>query len=187
MQDFFSSFHRAVLLGLAAVFAILLVLFGNPFQPLTILLSLPLALSGGILALALTGNGVTMPVLIGALMLMGIVAKNAILIVDLSGQLIRQGHAPREAVVTAAERRARPVIMTTAAMIAGMVPVSLGFGDGGAFRAPMAIVVIGGLLASTALSLLFVPALFLRVHSLQLLCARLAGTTPRTSATRVHN
>ncbi|NVD40431.1 efflux RND transporter permease subunit [Ensifer sp. HO-A22] len=186
MQDFFSSFHRAVLLGLAAVFAILLVLFGNPFQPLTILLSLPLALSGGILALALTGNGVTMPVLIGALMLMGIVAKNAILIVDLSGQLIRQGHAPREAVVTAAERRARPVIMTTAAMIAGMVPVSLGFGDGGAFRAPMAIVVIGGLVASTALSLLFVPALFLRVHALQILCTRLVGATPRTSATQPH-
>lgn len=181
MQDFFSSFLRAVLLGLAAVFAILLILFGNPFQPLTILLSLPLALSGGILALALTGNGVTMPVLIGALMLMGIVAKNAILIVDLSGQLIKQGHAPREAVLTAAEQRARPVIMTTAAMIAGMVPVSLGFGDGGAFRAPMAIVVIGGLLASTALSLLFVPALFLRVHALQVLVARRVGAMPRAS------
>lgn len=184
MQDFFSSFFRAALLGLAAVFAILLVLFGNPFQPLTILLSLPLALSGGILALAITGNGVTMPVLIGALMLMGIVAKNAILIVDLSGQLIREGHAPREAVVSAAEQRARPVVMTTAAMIAGMIPVSLGIGDGGAFRAPMAIVVIGGLLASTALSLLFVPALFLRVHALQVLFARLVGATPRTSATR---
>ncbi|OOG65112.1 multidrug transporter [Sinorhizobium sp. A49] len=186
MQDFFSSFSRAILLALAAVFAILLILFGNPFQPLTILLSLPLALSGGILALAFTGNAVTMPVLIGALMLMGIVAKNAILIVDLSGQLIKQGHPPREAVVTAAEQRARPVIMTTAAMIAGMVPVSLGLGDGGAFRAPMAIVVIGGLLASTALSLLFVPALFLRVHALQVLCARLVGATPRTSATQPH-
>lgn len=184
MQDFFSSFFRAALLGLAAVFAILLVLFGNPFQPLTILLSLPLALSGGILALAITGNGVTMPVLIGALMLMGIVAKNAILIVDLSGRLISEGHAPREAVVSAAEQRARPVVMTTAAMIAGMIPVSLGIGDGGAFRAPMAIVVIGGLLASTALSLLFVPALFLRVHALQVVFARFVGATPRTSATR---
>ncbi|WP_457579805.1 efflux RND transporter permease subunit [Ensifer canadensis] len=186
MQDFFSSFLRAALLGLAAVFAILLVLFGNPFQPLTILLSLPLALSGGILALAATGNGVTMPVLIGALMLMGIVAKNAILIVDLSGRLIQEGQDARDAVVSAAEQRARPVVMTTAAMVAGMIPVSLGIGDGGAFRAPMAIVVIGGLLASTALSLLFVPALFLCVHAVQTRCARLIGAPPPKSAARSH-
>ncbi|MBZ9792616.1 efflux RND transporter permease subunit [Rhizobium sp. 3T7] len=164
MEDFFASFVEATILGSAFVFVILFVLFGSPFQPLTILGSLPLSLSGGLVALAATGHGVTMPVLIGALMLMGIVAKNAILIVDLASRMIDAGAPPRDAVVLAAEQRLRPIVMTTAAMAAGMVPVALGVGDGGAFRAPMAIFVIGGLIASTLLSLVFVPALFLQVH-----------------------
>lgn len=164
MEDFFGSFVDAALLGSTFVLIILFVLFGNPLQPLTVLLSLPLSLTGGLVALAATGNGVTMPVLIGALMLMGIVAKNAILIVDLAGRMVKADVAPRDAVVAAAEQRLRPILMTTAAMAAGMIPVAFGLGDGGAFRAPMAIFVIGGLIASTVLSLVFVPALFLQVQ-----------------------
>jgi len=180
MEDFFASFVEATILGSTFVFVILFVLFGSPFQPLTILLSLPLSLSGGLVALAATGHGVTMPVLIGALMLMGIVAKNAILIVDLASRMIDAGAPPRDAVVLAAEQRLRPIVMTTAAMAAGMVPVALGVGDGGAFRAPMAIFVIGGLIASTLLSLVFVPALFLQVHRVgALITGHCLGQHPR--------
>jgi len=180
MEDFFASFVEATILGSTFVFVILFVLFGSPFQPLTILLSLPLSLSGGLVALAATGHGVTMPVLIGALMLIGIVAKNAILIVDLASRMIDAGAPPRDAVVLAAEQRLRPIVMTTAAMAAGMVPVALGVGDGGASRAPMAIFVIGGLIASTLLSLVFVPALFLQVHRVgALITGHSLGQRPR--------
>ncbi|MBB3542240.1 efflux RND transporter permease subunit [Rhizobium sp. BK399] len=178
MEDFFASFVDASILGSTCVFVILFVLFGSPFQPLTILLSLPLALSGGLIALAATGHGVTMPVLIGALMLMGIVAKNAILIVDLASRIIEAGEEPREAVVLAAERRFRPIVMTTVAMVAGMMPVAFGTGDGGAFRAPMAIFVIGGLVASTALSLVFVPALYLQVQKIGAMITRIWSPKP---------
>ncbi|WP_455273614.1 efflux RND transporter permease subunit [Rhizobium herbae] len=170
MQDFFKSFALATGLGLLAVFCVLVLLLGNPLQPLTILLSLPLSLGGAFAALLITGHALSMPVLIGALMLMGIVAKNAILIVDLASRIAKTGAESRIAVVTAARQRARPILMTTAAMAAGMMPAALGFGDGGEFRAPMAVAVIGGLVVSTALSLVFVPALFLIMDSSQRAC-----------------
>ena len=111
-------------------------------------------------------------------MLMGIVAKNAILIVDLASRIIEAGEEPREAVVLAAERRFRPIVMTTVAMVAGMMPVAFGTGDGGAFRAPMAIFVIGGLAASTALSLVFVPALYLQVQKIGAMITRIWSPKP---------
>ncbi len=108
--------------------------------------------------LLLTGNAVSMPVVIGILMLMGIVTKNAIMLVDFAVERVRDGMKREAAIIDAGAKRARPIVMTTIAMSAGMLPAALAFGDGGEFRAPMAIAVIGGLLVSTVLSLVFVPA-----------------------------
>jgi multidrug efflux pump subunit AcrB len=135
-------------------------LFGSVFHAFTILMSLPLALGGVVAALWLTGNSVSMPVVIGILMLMGIVTKNAIMLVDFAIEKVKHGMHRDEAILDAGGKRARPIVMTTIAMSAGMIPAALALGDGGEFRAPMAIAVIGGLLVSTVLSLVFVPAVY---------------------------
>jgi multidrug efflux pump subunit AcrB len=124
------------------------------------LFSLPLSIGGAIVALLLTGKQLTIPVYIGILMLMGIVTKNAIMLVDFAIESIHRGMDRDVAIIDAGQKRARPIIMTTVAMVAGMVPSALAFGAGGEFRSPMAIAVIGGLLVSTVLSLVFVPAVF---------------------------
>ncbi len=124
-------------------------------------MSLPLAIGGVIGALLLTNNAISMPVVIGILMLMGIVTKNAILLVDFAVERVKHGASRFDAIVDAGMKRARPIIMTTIAMVAGMVPTALGHGEGGEFRAPMAIAVIGGLIVSTVLSLVFVPSFYL--------------------------
>ena len=142
------------------VLAVLILLFGSVLQPITILFSLPLSIGGVIIALLLTGNSISMPVVIGILMLMGIVTKNAIMLVDFAVEQMAHGMDRTTAIVEAGRKRARPIVMTTIAMVAGMVPSALGIGDGGEFRAPMAIGVIGGLIVSTMLSLVFVPAVF---------------------------
>jgi multidrug efflux pump subunit AcrB len=135
-------------------------LFGSFLQPVTILFSLPLSIGGAILALAVTAQPVSLPVVIGVLMLMGIVTKNAIMLVDFAIEQMQRGVPRLDAIVDAGRKRARPIIMTTIAMIGGMLPSAFGLGSGGEFRAPMAIAVIGGLLSSTLLSLVFVPAVF---------------------------
>ncbi len=160
MDDLSSGFAEAMRDGLIMVYAVLVLLFASFLQPITILFSLPLSIGGAILALLVTGRPLSMPVIIGILMLMGIVTKNAIMIVDFSNRAMAKGISRTAAVVEAGKKRARPIIMTTIAMIAGMVPSALGIGAGGEFRSPMAIAVIGGLLVSTLLSLLFVPAVF---------------------------
>jgi multidrug efflux pump subunit AcrB len=109
----------------------------------------------------LTGKQLTTPVWIGILMLMGIVTKNAIMLVEFAVESIREGKRRDEAIIDAGMKRARPIIMTTIAMAAGMMPSALAFGAGGEFRSPMALAVIGGLLFSTVLSLVFVPAMFM--------------------------
>ena len=159
--EVFSGFAQAMGLGLLIVLGLLVLLFGNLFHPLTILLSLPLAIGGVISALLVTNNAITMPVVIGILMLMGIVTKNAILLVDFAVERVKHGLTPFDAIVDAGMKRARPIIMTTIAMVAGMFPTALGHGEGGEFRAPMAIAVIGGLIVSTVLSLVFVPSFYL--------------------------
>jgi multidrug efflux pump subunit AcrB len=143
------------------VYAVLVLLFGTFLQPITILFSLPLSIGGAIAALLLTGKQLTTPVWIGILMLMGIVTKNAIMLVEFAVESIREGKPRDEAIIDAGMKRARPIIMTTIAMVAGMMPSALAFGDGGEFRSPMALAVIGGLLFSTVLSLVFVPAMFI--------------------------
>ena len=160
MSEVFASFAAAMGAGLMIVYGLLVLLFGSFLQPITILVSLPLSIGGTIVALLITHKAMSMPVVIGILMLMGIVTKNAIMLVDFAVEEIGRGTPRLDALVEAGRKRARPIVMTTVAMAAGMFPSALGLGDGGGFRSPMAIAVIGGLLMSTMLSLVFVPAVF---------------------------
>ena len=160
MSEVFASFAAAMGAGLMMVYGLLVLLFGSLLQPITILISLPLSIGGAIIALLLTHKSMSMPVVIGILMLMGIVTKNAIMLVDFAVEEIGRGTPRLEALVEAGRKRARPIIMTTIAMAAGMFPSALGLGDGGGFRSPMAVAVIGGLIMSTLLSLIFVPSVF---------------------------
>ncbi len=173
MAEVFSGFASAMGAGLLIVLAVLVLLFGDVFQPITILLSLPLSIGGVILALLLTGEALSMPVVIGVLMLIGIVTKNAIMLVDFAIEARARGTPRRQAITEAGSKRARPIVMTTVAMVAGMIPSALGIGDGGEFRAPMAIGVIGGLVVSTLLSLVFVPSFYTVMDDLSGLARRI--------------
>ncbi len=175
MSEVFQSFAEAIGAGVMMVYVVLVLLFGSFLQPITILVSLPLSIGGAIGALLLTHKAMSMPVVIGILMLMGIVTKNAIMLVDFAVEEIGRGTPRLEALVEAGRKRARPIIMTTIAMAAGMFPSALGLGDGGGFRSPMAIAVIGGLIASTLLSLVFVPAAFTLADDAGRLAWRLLG------------
>ncbi|MCJ2017301.1 efflux RND transporter permease subunit [Methylobacterium sp. E-065] len=175
MGEVFEGFALAMGAGLMMVFGVLILLFGNFLQPLTILFSLPLSIGGAILALLICHMPISMPVVIGILMLMGVVTKNAIMLVDFAVEQIRAGVDRNEAIVDAGRKRARPIVMTTIAMAAGMVPSALAYGIGGEFRAPMAVAVIGGLIVSTVLSLVFVPAIFVLMDDLSRLLKRLFG------------
>jgi multidrug efflux pump subunit AcrB len=173
MVEVFQGFAQAMGAGIMMVLAVLILLFGSVLQPITILFSLPLSVGGVIIALLLTGNSISMPVVIGILMLMGIVTKNAIMLVDFAIEQMAHGMDRTHAIIEAGRKRARPIVMTTIAMVAGMIPSALGLGDGGEFRAPMAIGVIGGLIVSTMLSLVFVPAVFTIMDDAGLLTWRL--------------
>jgi multidrug efflux pump subunit AcrB len=161
LAELSEGFATAITAGLMMVYAVLVLLFGTFLQPITILFSLPLSIGGAIAALLLTGKQLTTPVWIGILMLMGIVTKNAIMLVEFAVEAVREGKPRHEAIIDAGMKRARPIVMTTIAMAAGMMPSALAFGAGGEFRSPMALAVIGGLLFSTVLSLVFVPAMFM--------------------------
>ncbi|HEY5618901.1 MAG TPA: efflux RND transporter permease subunit, partial [Vicinamibacterales bacterium] len=125
------------------------------------MLSLPLALVGALLLLLITGKNLGMPAMIGVVMLMGLVTKNAILLVDYTNHLRREGRPLKDALLAAGPVRLRPIVMTTVAMILGMLPSAMGTGDGSEFRAPIAIATIGGLLTSTLLTLVVVPVAYL--------------------------
>jgi HAE1 family hydrophobic/amphiphilic exporter-1 len=175
MNEVFSGFAIAMAAGVLLVFAVLVLLFADVAQPITILLSLPLSIGGALIALLIADQPISMPVVIGFLMLMGIVTKNAILLVDFAIEEIARGVDRTTALIEAGRKRAQPIVMTTVAMTAGMVPSALAFGEGGSFRAPMAIAVIGGLIASTVLSLVFVPAAFTILDDLRRLFAWMFG------------
>ncbi len=160
MEEMFIGFALAIALGLIAVYAVLVLLFQDWLQPLTIMAALPLSLGGAALALLMTGHSLNLSTMIGILMLFGIVAKNSILLVDFIVEARKAGNTRIEAIMKAGRERARPIVMTTLAMIGGMLPAAIGFGADDGFRAPMAVVVIGGLLASTFLSLLLVPWIY---------------------------
>jgi multidrug efflux pump subunit AcrB len=161
LNELSAGFATAITAGLMMVYAVLVLLFGTFLQPITILFSLPLSIGGAIVALLVTGKQLTTPVWIGILMLMGIVTKNAIMLVEFAVESMREGVARDAAIIDAGMKRARPIVMTTVAMAAGMMPSALAFGAGGEFRSPMALAVIGGLVFSTILSLVFVPAMFM--------------------------
>ncbi len=161
MADLFSSFGLAMLTGVMCIYVVLVLLFKDFVQPITILAALVLSIPGAFLALFLTNTALSMPSLIGLIMLMGIATKNSILLVDYV-ILARRDHglSRYDALIDACRKRARPIVMTTLAMGAGMMPLALGMGVDPSFRAPMAIVVIGGLITSTFLSLLIIPVVF---------------------------
>ncbi|KQT83081.1 efflux RND transporter permease subunit [Aurantimonas sp. Leaf443] len=159
MEEVFTGFALALGAGILMVYAVLVLLFGSFLSPMTILMSLPLSVGGAILGLYLANDAISLPVVIGFLMLMGIVTKNAIMLVEFALKREAEGATRAEAILDAAHKRARPIVMTTIAMVAGMVPSAIGLGEGGEFRSPMAVAVIGGLIVSTALSLVFIPTL----------------------------
>ncbi len=160
MADIFAGFATAMIAGIMLVYVTLALLFSSFVTPITILLTLPLAIGGAIFALYIFGLAMSLPVVIGFLMLMGIVTKNAIMLVSFAKDAQAQGIPRMQAMIEAGHKRARPILMTTIAMTAGMLPSAFASSLGGEFRAPMAIAVIGGILLSTALSLVFVPVLY---------------------------
>lgn len=169
MGELFASFGLAMLTGVLCIYVVLVLLFKDFLQPITILIALPLSLGGAFVLLLLTGSSFSMPSLIGLIMLMGIATKNSILLVDYAIIGRNEQHMPRyDAVLNACHKRARPIIMTTLAMGAGMLPVAIGLGAADpSFRSPMAISVIGGLITSTFLSLLVIPVVYTLVDDLK--------------------
>lgn len=183
--EMFQSFSAAMLFGLLMVLAVLVVLFKDFLQPITILVALPLSVGGAIVGLMLYGGALDLPAIIGLLMLMGIVTKNSILLVEFAIEKRNSGLDRHRALVESGVERARPIIMTTLAMVAGMMPAALGVGADAGFRAPMAIAVIGGLITSTLLSLVFVPVVFTYMDDLRgWLGRRLQRLTSVTAADR---
>ncbi len=174
MGELFQSFGLAMLTGVLCIYVVLVLLFRDFVQPVTILSALVLSIPGAFLALFLTRSSLSMPSMIGLIMLMGIATKNSILLIEYAIMARRdRGMSRHEALLDACHKRARPIVMTTIAMGAGMMPIALGLGTDPSFRSPMAIVVIGGLITSTFLSLLVIPVLFTYVDDLQQHVARL--------------
>jgi len=167
MRELFANFAIAMFTGVLMVFAVLVLLFARVFQPITILSALPLSIGGAAVALLLVGFPLSLPVVIGFLMLMGIVAKNSILLVDFAIEEMRAGKDRMTALLEAGHKRARPIVMTTVAMVAGMLPVAIGIHGDASFRAPMAVAVMGGLITSTALTLVIVPAAFTLIDDIE--------------------
>jgi multidrug efflux pump subunit AcrB len=155
------GFGIAMLAGVLCVYMVLVLLLKDFAQPLTVIVALVLSVPGAFLALKLTGSSLSMPSMIGLIMLMGITTKNAILLVDYI-IIARRDHGMERlaGILDACRKRARPIIMTTIAMGAGMLPIALGLGADASFRSPMAIGVIGGLITSTALCLLVIPVAY---------------------------
>ena len=181
MAELFESFSLAMLTGVLCIYIVLVLLFKDFVQPVTILAALVLSIPGAFLALFLTQTALSMPSMIGLIMLMGIATKNSILLIEYAIMARREFGMPRlAAVLDACRKRARPIVMTTIAMGAGMMPIALGIGVDPSFRAPMAIVVIGGLITSTFLSLLVIPVLFTYVDDVvQAVVGRLRSSLDR--------
>jgi hydrophobe/amphiphile efflux-1 (HAE1) family protein len=160
MAELFTSFVLAMIAGIMLVFAVLVLLFARVFQPITILAALPLSLGGAVAGLLVTGSPFSLATVLGILMLMGLVAKNSILLVEFAIEEMRAGKDRLTALLEAGHKRARPIVMTSVAMIAGMLPLALGVTGDAALQGQMAIAVIGGLVTSTGLTLVMVPAAF---------------------------
>ena len=160
MVDTNKAFAGAVLLAVILIYLILAALYESLIQPFIIMISMPLSFTGVMVALYLTGNSFSLFVMIGIILLLGMVGKNAILVVDFANRAIKDGKSIDDALLEAGEKRLRPILMTTFAMIGAMIPLAFGSGAGHESNAPMAIAIIGGLLSSTILTLLVVPAIY---------------------------
>jgi multidrug efflux pump subunit AcrB len=159
-QELFTEMIIALLSGIGLMYLILVMQFGSFTAPGGVMLSLPLSLIGVVLALLITGSTINLMSLIGVIMLMGLVAKNAILLLDAARSREAEGMDREEALMEAGRARLRPILMTTFALIAGMLPVALGLGEGGEFYRPLAVAIIGGTITSTMLTLLVVPTFY---------------------------
>jgi HAE1 family hydrophobic/amphiphilic exporter-1 len=160
MENMFSDMMLAILFAIIFVYMIMVSLYESFVHPFTIMFSLPVALFGALTGLLIFGENINMFSLIGVIMSMGLVTKNAILLVDYTNTLRKEGYSMREALLKAGPIRLRPIIMTTVTMILGMMPLAIGSGSGGEFRSGLAIVVIGALTSSTALTLVLVPVIY---------------------------
>jgi HAE1 family hydrophobic/amphiphilic exporter-1 len=161
MQESAAAMGLALLLATAFIYIVLASQFESFLEPFLIMISLPLALVGALLAILLTGKNLGMPAMIGVVMLMGLVTKNAILLVDLTNQFVKDGLSVKDAILKAGPIRLRPILMTTIAMILGMMPSAMATGEGSEFRSPISIATIGGLITSTLLTLVVVPVAYL--------------------------
>jgi hydrophobic/amphiphilic exporter-1 (mainly G- bacteria), HAE1 family len=168
MSDAFGEIAKALALAVILIYMVLAAQFESYIHPLTIMLSLPFAFIGSILGLLVGGHTINTMSLIGIIMLMGLVTKNAILLVDYTNQLREEGMAVIEALIRAGSVRLRPILMTTLAMILGMMPLALGIGAGAELRAPMAVAVIGGLITSTVLTMVIVPLAYYLIDRFQI-------------------
>jgi len=168
MQESGGSMGNALLLSVVLVYMLMAALFESLLSPFIIMFSLPMAMIGALLALQLTGNTLSIISAIGIIMLMGLVTKNAILLVDYTNTLRQRGKERTEAILEAGPTRLRPILMTTFAMVFGMLPTALALGRGAEMRSPMAIAVVGGLVLSTLLTLIFIPAMYATVDDLAL-------------------
>ena len=183
LQETATGFMFAIVTGILLMYVVLVLLFRSFFHPITILAALPVSFGGAFFLLLVTGKSLSMPALIGIIMLTGIAAKNSILLVDYAIIAMKDGMERRAAILDAAHKRARPIIMTTLAMGLGMLPIALAFGEGTEFRSPMAVAVIGGLITSTALSLIFIPAAFSLIDGVK---TRLERRLERTFGAQHH-
>ncbi|MBU2270722.1 MAG: efflux RND transporter permease subunit [Alphaproteobacteria bacterium] len=188
IQEMIMGFAVAFISGILLMYAVLVLLFKSFAYPVTIMAALPLAVGGAIIGLVISSTNFSLSALIGVLMLMGIAAKNSILLVDYVIIAEQGGMSRYDAIMDAAHKRARPILMTTFAMGAGMVPIAIGWGADVEFRSPMAIAVLGGLISSTFLSLLYIPAIFTIVDDISGWVGRRFGggfAARRTEGSRV--
>jgi len=181
----FIGFAIAILSAIGLVYSVMVLLFRSFFKPFVILSALPTAIGGALALLLATDLALSIPSLIGFLMLMGLAAKNSILLVEYAIEREREGRSQREALIEACRERARPIVMTTLAMMAGMLPTALTLGKGSEFRQPMAVAVIGGLITSTVLSLVLVPVVYEFIDDFERWLSPLLGklVTPRAAPT----
>lgn len=177
-KDIFGGFAAALTAAVLLIYAVLVLLFEGFLHPLTIMMSLPLALGGALIALVAAGQSLGFYTLIGIVMLMGLVTKNSILLVEYCLMAMHSGTPRLQAIIESGEARLRPILMTTIAMIVGMMPIAIGVGAGAEARAPMAICVIGGLTTSTLLTLIVVPVVFTYIDDLQNWIFKVAGRGP---------
>ncbi len=180
MRDVFTRFLTAFVLAILAVYTVLVTLFGGFLHPFTIMVALPLSIGGAVLGLIVGGKPIGLMALIGILMLMGIVTKNSILLVEHAITLEKEGMSRNQSVIESALARVRPIIMTSIAMISGMLPIALSIGAGTAPKSPLAIAVIGGLTTSTIFTLVVIPAVYTYIDDFRLFVMRIIRGKKKT-------